>query len=644
MRSNAIRPAAWRSDEDNMVRAILRPLYVLLAVFVVGMASAVSALAYHQIGFQGRAFPGVRLQGMDLSGMTPEEVFFVAQSHADYFHSPVISLRSGETTFDFRPSDFGVGLDPAETARVAMSIGRVGDWQEQLQQRFEAWWRGVDSAAVVSLDDGAAERIIARVAKQTERAPQDARIVFENGTAREIPSQTGLELDQTAALRLVRAAIERNQSADISLPYKTLEPRIATAASAANDIARIIGGDLVVMAPKWDDKDQPIAPVEAFRIRGADLQDFVVLDEVVEGNAAKIQARIKREKLRGLIEPLAQAVQQQPVNARLTFDERTGKLSAIAPSRDGRTLDIEATLDALEAAARSENRGDSRQVTLAVKVDPPPIPADASAQQLGITSLITQATTFFKGSSAARLNNVKTAAARFHGVVIPPGATFSFNEFLGDVSTKEGFQEGLVIVGNRTVKGVGGGVCQVSTTAYQAALRAGFPIVERYPHGYRVSYYERGMGPGFDATVFSPYADFKFVNDTSAHLLIETFYDPAKVTLTFRFYGTPDGREIAITPSTVSDIVPHGPDVYEPDADNEVPAAKARQVDFAVDGATISFKRTVTRGGEMLIDERVVSKYVPWQNVFRYGPEFKPPEGALVKDPNQPVQPAQPTP
>jgi vancomycin resistance protein YoaR len=582
----------------------------------------------------------VRLQGIDLSGMTPEEIFFVAQSQSDYYHSNAITLRAGDQQFRYRPADFGVGLDPAETARNALTVGREGGWQAQLRQRFEAWWHGVDVSPVVRLDDAEAAHVVRQVANQTERPPSDARVSFDNNTIREVPSQTGLELDQTAALRLVRAAVISNRQAEIALPYRTLAPRVPSVSAAAEEIARIIGSDLVVMVPRWDPSGNALTPEEAFRIRSTDLPEFVMLEEAAQGDAAAINVRLRREQLRGLIEPLSKAVAQSPQNARFTFDDASGQLVNTAPSRDGRALDIEATLDAFEAAARS---ADQRVVALAVNTTPAPVPATASAADLGITQLITQATTFFKGSSAARIANVKVAAARFNGVVVPPGGTFSFNEFLGDVSEKEGFEVGLIIVGNRTVKGVGGGVCQVSTTAYQAALRAGFPIVERYPHGYRVKYYENGMGAGFDASVFSPYADFKFVNDSPTHLLIETAYDPARITLTFRFYGTPDGRQVIISPSTIGDVVPHGPDVYERDIDNEVAPGKARQVDYAVDGATVSFTRQVIRNGESSIDERVVSKYVPWQNVFRFGPDFTPPEGAIVKDDTIPATPT-PTP
>lgn len=619
-----------------MVRDLFRPLYLLLAIPVVGTVCVLGVLTHHHVNYHNRAFPGVHLQGIDLSGMRPEEIFAVAQLQAEYYRLPAITLRADDRRFVFRPADFGVGLDPAATAQAALRVGREGDLPTQVRQRIEAWWRGVDVSPVVRMDESEATHIIRLIADQTDRAPVDARIAYEGGTAREIPSQAGRALDQASTLNLVRAAIAANRPVDIPLPFKLLPPRVASVAGAAEEIARIISSDLVVMAPRWDESDQPLPPIEAFRIRRSDLLDFVQV-EVAEDDPANITVRMRRDKLRGLIAPLAAAMQRKPQNARFTFDPKTGTLTNIAPSRDARALDVEASLDALEAAARR----DDHTATLVVNITPAPIPTTATAQQLGITQLITQATTYFKGSSAARLANVRVAAARFHGVVVPPGGLFSFNEHLGDVSEKEGFQEGLIIVGNRTVKGVGGGVCQVSTTAYQAALRAGFPIKERYPHGYRVSYYERGMGPGFDASVFSPYADFKFVNDTNAHLLIETVYDPVRVTLTFKFYGTPDGRTVTISPSTITDIVPHGPDIYERDTDNEVPPGKAKQVDYAVDGATIYFTRQVVRNGETLINERVVSKYVPWQAVYRYGEGFIPPKGAIIRDAPEPT-PASP--
>ena len=107
------------------------------------------------------------------------------------------------------------------------------------------------------------------------------------------------------------------------------------------------------------------------------------------------------------------------------------------------------------------------------------------------------------------------------------------------------------------MKGVGGGVCQVSTTAFRAAFNGGYPIIERWPHAYRVGWYERGFGPGLDATVFSPYVDFKFKNDTPYHILIEAYANDAAGRLTFKFYSTGDGRQVTISEPIVENVIPH---------------------------------------------------------------------------------------
>ena len=607
-----------------MLSALLRPLYLLWATAALVIASAAGLVVYYEIHYRDRVFPGVRLQGMDLSGMSPEEVFDIAQVKAEYFRLPAITLHAADQRFTLRPADLGIALDPAATAQSVLSAGRQGDLLTQIRQRAEMWWSGLDLSPVVRVDVEALARAIDEIAARTNQPARDAQIIFEGEVVRELPAQVGRQLDNQRAQQLILSLATANRPIEISLPYQAIPPQVASVAEATAALNRIISRDLIVMVPRWDEAGNPMPPAEAFRIRKADLKEFVLIDQV-EGAP---RVRLQREKFRALVEPLRKAVEQKAQNARFTFDPATRQLTLLAPARDARALNIEATLDAIEAAAQSDNRS----VTVVVDRTPALIPSTATAQELGITQLLTQATTFFKGSSPARLANVRVAAARFHGLVIPPGGLFSFNEHLGEVTEKEGFQEGLIIVGNRTVKGIGGGVCQVSTTAYQAALRAGFPVIERYPHGYRVSYYERGMGAGFDASVFSPYADLKFINNSPAHVLIETAYDPVRVTLTFRLYGTPDGREVIISPPTITDIVPHGPDIYEPDPENQVPAGKAKQVEYAVDGATVSFTRQVIRNGEVLINERVVSKYVPWQAVYRYGPGFVPPEGAIVKN------------
>ncbi len=615
-----------------MLRDLIRPLPILAAALIALLATPIGAVVWHQYRHEGRVYPGVRLNGVDISGNTPEEVFRLAQQQSSYYVSPVIQLKAGERTFDFRPNEFGSTFDPAATTRLAMGIGRSGNWEQQLRERAYVYWNGVDIGPTVRMDSAAAARRISEVAAQVDKAPVDAKLNIDLTAASvtETPSQTGLSLDQAASLRLVEAAIRSRASGVIQLPLAVTQPKVATLNEAATLARKYLSNDLIVMIPQWDAAGNSAQPVEGFRVPRNEMGNYVLLDAGEKDGVPTYNLRFRRESMRGRIEGFRTVISGTTQDARFTFDDATRQLTVIQPSRFGRELDVDATLDAIEQAARSDT---NRTVVLTVKTVRPTVPDTASAADLGVTELLTQSTTFFKGSSAARINNVKVAAARFHGVVIPPGEIFSFNRFLGNVSTAEGFEEGLIIVGNRTEKGVGGGVCQVSTTAFQAALRAGFPIIERYPHGYRVSYYERGMGAGYDAAVFTPWADLKFRNDTKHHLLIETYFDPVRVTLTFKFYGTRDNRQVFISPSKISNTVPKAADLYEPDPEGKLGPGQIKQVEYAVDGATISFSRTVTRDGETLINETITSKYVPWRNVFRFGPNTQLPPGVEIAQP-----------
>ena len=196
---------------------------------------------------------------------------------------------------------------------------------------------------------------------------------------------------------------------------------------------------------------------------------------------------------------------------------------------------------------------------------------------------------------------------------------------LGDISLDNGFAEALIIYGGRTIKGVGGGVCQVSTTLFRAAFFAGFPIVERYPHAYRVSYYEKTAGnhidpllAGMDATVFVPVVDFRFTNDTPNWLLMETYVNPEKSSITWKFYSTKDGREVKYEASGPTNIVEAPEPLYKENPDLE--KGEINQVDWAADGADVTVKRTVTKNGTTYLQDDFVTHYQPWQAVFEYGP------------------------
>ena len=198
--------------------------------------------------------------------------------------------------------------------------------------------------------------------------------------------------------------------------------------------------------------------------------------------------------------------------------------------------------------------------------------------------------------------------------MIPPGGVFSFNEIVRDVSSANGFEDSLVIWGDRTAVGVGGGVCQVSTTVFRAAYEGGFPLVERYNHGYVVDWYGE---PGMDATIFTPTVDFKFRNDTNAYLLIDPVVDSANGVVTFNFYGTRPDRTVTVGKPQITDVVKPEPAVYT--VDESLATGQTKQVEWEKEGMSVTVTRTIVENGTTRTDT-LESEYQPWQAVYLVGP------------------------
>ncbi|MEK7577394.1 MAG: VanW family protein [Patescibacteria group bacterium] len=301
------------------------------------------------------------------------------------------------------------------------------------------------------------------------------------------------------------------------------------------------------------------------------------------------------------------------------FQFENKKVTAFKASKDGRRVNIQETINHFQQAVHSLPHAPSLFVVINVPVDiiTPKITTE-KVNSFGIKELIGRGYSEFQGSIPGRIHNVALAANRVNGTLIPPGETFSFNDTVGDISAATGYQSAYIIKDGRTVLGDGGGVCQVSTTMFRAALATGLPIQERQAHAYRVHYYEEaGYKAGIDATVFSPSVDLKIKNDTPAYILIQTKTDLKNVSLTVELYGTSDGRNAKITNHVVGAEIAPPPPLYQDDPTLKVGVVK--QVDWAAWGAKASFHYTVTRGNETIQDVTFASNYRPWQAVYLNG-------------------------
>ncbi|MGB9775864.1 MAG: VanW family protein, partial [Anaerolineae bacterium] len=344
-----------------------------------------------------------------------------------------------------------------------------------------------------------------------------------------------------------------------------------------------------------------------------------MLTTTVQGG--HLAVTLDREALRAFLEEIAPSLAVEPVDARFRFDRQTGQLIPLSPSSPGRALDVEASIENILAAVAAGQH----TAPLTLTVVPPRYPDTATAEELGIRELVAEGDSYFIGSPSGRDHNIRLAASKLNGLVIAPGETFSFNRYLGEVSAEAGYDEAYVTMGEQLAIEVGGGICQVSTTAFRAALRGGYPILERWAHYHRVGYYElRGHGPGLDATVYAPLVDFKFLNDRPTALLIETVIEEASHRLIFRFYSTDDGRRVEIQGPVITDKTEPGPPIYQ--LDEKLPPGTVVEWQTAQKGLTATVERWVyDRAGNLLYHNVFVSKYAPRRAAYHYGPGYQPP-------------------
>ena len=261
-------------------------------------------------------------------------------------------------------------------------------------------------------------------------------------------------------------------------------------------------------------------------------------------------AFFSEEKIKTFLEDLSRKTNKDPVDAK--FSSENGKVIAFALAQDGYKLKIDESAKKIIQELSSINLSSEIKIDLVSEILKPQI-TENSINDLGITSLIGEGKSNFKGSPKNRIFNINVGTQRFNGVLIKPGEEFSFVKILGPVDGEHGYLPELVIKLDKTEPEFGGGICQVSTTAFRAAINSGLKITARKNHAYPVSYYNP---QGMDATVYIPRPDLRFINNTPGYILIQTQINGTE--LVFQFYGTDDGRKTEIDGPRILERNPDG--------------------------------------------------------------------------------------
>lgn len=322
-----------------------------------------------------------------------------------------------------------------------------------------------------------------------------------------------------------------------------------------------------------------------------------------------------KQPIQETLSHLVDLYEKDPVNAKFQFE--SGKVAVFEKEENGLHIEVKKALSEVDSAIQKQVADQSSLPIIVKKTILKPKITLAQTNTFGIEELIGEGISDYTHSIPQRIHNLLLGTSKFNGVLIPKGATFSFNETVGDISSTTGYQPAYIIKEGKTVLGDGGGICQVSTTLFRAVLNTGLPISEYHAHAYRVGYYENDAKPGLDATVYGPTVDFKFVNDTPASILIQTSADEENHKLFFKFYGKKDNRSVQLSTPILTDYAP-APEAQFQD-DPTLKKGVTKQIDFAASGGRARFSYKVTRGNEVTFQKDFQNWYQPWRAVFLVG-------------------------
>jgi vancomycin resistance protein YoaR len=589
--------------------------WVVLAVAAVIAVAVVVGVVY--AGSSSRLAEGVYVAGMDVGGMTPEQATVFLARRAEQLERVPVVFTVGDRSFRIAPGQLGVEADWRAAVAAARHEGE-GFGPVRGFRRLHVRVFGSEVSPSLRVYQSALDYKVGQLAKTIDR-PQRAAALRRRGLSVEVvPGATGRRLDiDQAETTIVRALASLDRGTPVALPV-AVEPASVTAADLApaarqarialSAPVRLTHGETRWRLPRWR------------------IAELLALP-----SAGSTKIAIAGPGAERYFERLSRTVGRDPKDA--TFAVTSGGI-AVVPAQDGVQVDVVSTAKAILTAAVSPS---ARTAPLSVEVAKPER-STADAQAMGITGIVGSYTTTY-GGTPGRLHNVQLVAHLIDGALIAPGATFSFNGTTGDRNADKGFQEAPVIINGELQNGLGGGVCQVSTTVFNSAYEAGLQIDQRTNHALYIDHYPTGR----DATVNYPDLDLKFTNDTRHWLLLRTFVGSGS--LTVNLYGTPQSRRVE---SETGDLVVTGPVPVRRIEDPTMFKGESEVETTGVPPRETSVHRKVYLGnGTLLHDNTWSSSYVGEPTVIRVGTKQRPkkkPEQATKNGEQTPAGEAPTTP
>lgn len=559
-------------------------------------AFLVVSIFYH-VYFAHRLIPGVEIGSLNVGGMTYAQAK-QALLNSEKAKAPNLALTFDGQVFTINGSDINLQYNWDAAVSRAYEVGRTGKIWIDTKDKLAGLVKAIYIPAFYDYDQDLFHSKFAQISGEVNQEGSNAAFIIPApGQLESTEAIEGKEVASDTLFKMVITSFDRLDFSSKELPVKKTDPTVMKADidPLLERAKKIIYNPLTIVYGK---KQWVLTPNQML-----DFMSFEKTD-ATKGNA---DITIDQPKLQAFAETLAEDVNQSPRGNVTQVDGN--KVVSFEITQAGKELDFRSFTNDFNKAYFG--------LTSTVALTLTEIAGPSDKEHYGIFSLLGEGDSKFYGSSNERIHNLSLAASRTNGVLVPPGGIYSMNNSIGEITAQTGFDTALIIQNGRTVLGEGGGVCQTSTTLFRAVLNAGLPIVMRYPHAYRVHYYEEDSPPGFDASIFQPTLDFQFKNDTPNYVLVTSSADVSKLALSFKIYGTPDGRSVEITQPVVTNQTPPPAAKYIDDPTR--PKGVQTQTDWAAWGANVSFNRTVTRDGQVIHKETFSSRYQPWQAIYLVG-------------------------
>ncbi|MBV8480975.1 MAG: VanW family protein [Actinobacteria bacterium] len=564
----------------------MRRRVLLLAVTVVACGVV---LGFAFSGSPTTIADGVRIDGTDVGGLRVSAARSLLEHRAAALANKPVVFAVGARRFRIRPVELGVQSD---WAAAVDSAQRQGSGFAPIRgfRRIGVDVFGADVTPSTSVLTGALQYELGRIASAVNRPPTDASLALKGARVVVVPAKIGVTLDRAAASTLIvheLAALDRSPE-PVPLPVRTTQPhvRLATLQSVRRQVSTALSAPVRLDVGKT-----------RFVLTPAKLAPLLQLPA---GGRASLQ--IGGPAADRWLQQLGATVDKPPRDAAFAVD---GSSVRIVPDRPGVSIDAVGAARAVLAAAL-KRRPTFRVAQLPVQTVAAGL-TTAKARTMGVTGLVSTYTTDY-GGVPNRIHNVQLVARLVNDKLIAPGAEFSFNKTTGERSAAKGFLVAPVIVNGELTTGLGGGVCQVSTTVFNAAFEAGVKITARTNHALYISHYPLGR----DATVDYPDVDLRFVNDTGHWMLLRTFVGASSLTVSL--YGTPTGRRVV---STTTPLVAHGKIKVKKTIDRSLKPGEAIVDDPGEPVLTTSVTRDVyTKSGKLLYHD-------VWDSYYRASPELE---------------------